>query len=174
MCVYVCVSTKAHRQQIREERRVKENEEEWKSLTYTSLSLQPSSRHANVAKSICPRRPWEINLAHPDREVQWMATTEDKKKPSQAMSYLNNYSQGSGMKCRRVTGWPSKRSEVNSSVCGQTAWPQANSSSCRLSVKTQEYWPGAAFRCRQNTERHLWPGGASSFHLASRRKHACD
>lgn len=51
MCVCVRLSRKAHRQQLREDRRVKENEEEWRSLTYPSL---PCKRAAAIQMSRNP------------------------------------------------------------------------------------------------------------------------
>ena len=132
----VCVSTKAHGQQIREEG----GAVEWGRLEVINIShasLQSSSYYANVTKSICRQRPWKIILQAQIRAERYSGWLSQKTKKT-----CNQWHEGEPLmrlwtKRRRVTGWPSKGSEASSSVCGQTTWPQANNSFWRLSVKSQ-------------------------------------
>lgn len=79
VCVYL---QKTHRQPIREGRRVKENEEEWKSLTYPLLFCKPAATVQMSPKSKCPTKAMkkESQGTHPGREVQWTAITNGKNK----------------------------------------------------------------------------------------------
>lgn len=127
--VCVCVFLEKHtgRERLR---RANESEEEWRSLTYSSF---PCKRAAAIQMSQNPYTD-ECSEKWISRQIFWRIHTVDGYQQVQRNFVSDRvwlWQRGRSFAqlwtdCRQVTGWPSKRLKVKSSVSGQTARPQVN------------------------------------------------